>query len=60
MVLEKILGSPLDSKQMKPANIKEINPEYSLVGLMLKLNLWPILWPPDVNSLEEDPDAGKD
>ena len=27
---------------------------------MLKLNLWPILWPPDANSLEKDPDAGKD
>ena len=33
MVLEK---SPLDSKEIKPI-IKEINPEYSLKGLMLKL-----------------------
>jgi len=27
VVLEKILGSPLDSKEMRPANIKEINPD---------------------------------
>ena len=39
----------------------EINPEYALEGLMLKLNL-PILWPPDVKSwlIGKDPDAGKD
>ena len=36
MVLEKTLESPLDSK-IKPVNPKEINPEYSLEGLMLKL-----------------------
>ena len=39
----------------------EINPEYALEGLMLKLNL-PILWPPDVKSrlIAKGPDAGKD
>ena len=39
MVLEKTLVNPLDSKEIKPVNLKEINPEYSLEGLMLKLNL---------------------
>ena len=39
MVLEKILESPLDSKEVKPVNPKGINPEYSLEGLMLKLKL---------------------
>ena len=39
MVLEKILESPLDSKEIKPVNSKEINPDYSLEGLMLTLNL---------------------
>ena len=39
MVLEKILESPLDSKEIKPVNPKEINPDYSLEGLMLTLNL---------------------
>ena len=39
MVLEKTLESPLDCKEIKPVIIKEINPEYSLEGLMLKLKL---------------------
>ena len=39
MVLEKTLESPLDRKEIKPVNPKEINPEYSLEGLMLKLKL---------------------
>ena len=39
MVLEKTLESPLDSKEIQPVTIKEINPEYSLERLMLKLKL---------------------
>ena len=39
MVLEKTLESPLDSKEIKPVNLKEINLEYSLKGLLLKLKL---------------------
>ena len=39
MVLEKTLGSHLDYKEIKPINPKEISPEYSLEGLMLKLKL---------------------
>ena len=39
MVLEKTLESPLDCKGIKPLNPKEINLEYSLEGLMLKLKL---------------------
>ena len=39
MVLEKILESLLDCKEIKPGYIKEINPEYSLERLMLKLKL---------------------
>jgi len=30
--------------------LKEINPEYSLEGLMLKLKLQSILWPPEVKN----------
>ena len=37
MVLEKTLKSPLDNKEIKPVNPKEISPDYSLEGLMLKL-----------------------
>ena len=39
MVLEKTLESPLDCKEIKPVNPKEISPECSLEGLMLKLKL---------------------
>ena len=39
MVLEKTLESPLDCKEIKPVNPKEISPEYSLEGVMLKLKL---------------------
>ena len=38
-MLEKTFESPLDSKEIKPVNLKEINLEYSLKGLLLKLKL---------------------
>ena len=55
MVLEKTLESPLDCKEIEPVRLKEINPEYSLKGLMLKLKLY-------VKShlIGKDPDTGKD
>ena len=34
-----VLESPLDDKEIKPVILKEINLEYSLEGLMLKLKL---------------------
>ena len=37
VLLEKTLESPLDSREIKPAILKEINPEYTLERLMLKL-----------------------
>ena len=39
MVLEKTLESPLDCKGMHQFILKEISPEYSLEGLMLKLKI---------------------
>ena len=39
MELEKTLESPLDCKEIQTVNPKEISPEYSLEGLMLKLKL---------------------
>ena len=39
VVLEKILESPLDSKEIKPVNPKGSQSEYSFEGLMLKLKL---------------------
>ena len=58
VVLEKTLESPLAARRSNQAIMKEINPEYSLEGLMLKL----ILWPPDAKNwlIGKDPDAGKD
>ena len=63
MVLKK---TPLEYKEITPVNLKEISPEYSLEGLMLKLKLQyfgHLMWRAD--SLEgadafPDPDAGKD
>ena len=42
MVLEKTLESPLDSKEIKPVNPKEISPDAEAEA--------PILWPPDVKN----------
>ena len=39
MVLEKTLEGPLDSWRFNQSILKEISPEYSLAGLMLKLKL---------------------
>ena len=39
VVLERTLESRLDSKEIKPSILKEINPEYSLEGLVMKLKL---------------------
>ena len=39
VVLEKTLESPLDSKEINQSVLKEINPEYSVEGLMRKLKL---------------------
>ena len=37
MVLEKTLESPLTARRLNQSILKEINPEYSLEGLMLKM-----------------------
>ena len=57
----RFLRIPWDAKRSNWSILKEISPEYSLEGLMLKLNT-PILWPPDGKSrlIGNDPDAGKD
>ena len=39
MALEKTLESPLDSRRSNQSILKEISPDYSLEGLMLKLKL---------------------
>ena len=56
----RLLSVPWTARRWNQLILKEINPEYLLEGLMLKLKLL-ILWPPDVKSqlIEKDPDAGK-
>ena len=39
MVLEKTVENSLESKETNHSILKEINPEYSLEGLILKLKL---------------------
>jgi len=46
-VLEKTLGSPLDSKEIKPVNPKENQP-CIFIGRTDAEAETPILWPPDV------------
>ena len=60
-MLGRTRDSSLDCKEIKPINPKEINLEYSLEGLMLKLKLQHfdhLMW--RVNSMVKNPDAGKD
>jgi len=62
----KLLRDPWIARRFNQSTLKEINPEYSLEGLMLKLKYFgqyfPILWPPDTKNwlIGKDPDAGKD
>ena len=50
---------PWTSKRSNQSILKEINTEYSLEGLMLRLK-FQYCWPPDVKSqlIRKDPDAG--
>ena len=58
-MLEKPLESPSDCKETNQSILKEISPEYSLEGLMLKLQYFGHLMR-RVDLLEKGPDAGKD
>ena len=61
LVLEKILESPLDSKEIQPVNPKGNEP-WTFIGRTDVEVESPVLWPPDVKGkvLRKDPDAGKD
>ena len=62
MVLEKTLERvPWTVRRSDQSIPKEINPEYSLEGLILKLRLQ-YLWPPDTKCrlTGKDPDGGED
>ena len=55
------LRVPWTARRSNLSILKEISPEYSLEGLMLKLKL-PIRWPSDGKNwlIGKDPDAGRD
>ena len=57
----RLLRVPWTARRSNQSILKEINPEYPLEGLMLKLKLQ-YLWLPDVKSqlIGKDHDAGKD
>ena len=57
MVLEKTPESPLDSKEIRQSILREINPEYPLEGLMLKLQYFGQMMHTD--SLEKSLTLGK-
>ena len=57
----RLLKVPWTSRRSNQSILKEISPEYSLEGLMLKLKLQ-YFWPPDAKNwlTGKDPDSGKD
>ena len=57
MVLEKTPERPLDSKEIRQSILREINPEYPLEGLMLKLQYFGQMMHTD--SLEKSLTLGK-
>ena len=61
MVLEKMLDSPLDCKEVQPVNPKG-DQSWVFIGRTDAEAETPMLLPPDVKSwlIRKDPDAGKD
>ena len=61
MVLEKILESPLDCREIKPVNPKGGQP-WIFTGRTDSEAEAPVLWPLDTKSrlIGKDPDSGKD
>ena len=61
MVLEKILESPLDWKEIQPVHPKG-DQSWVFIGRTDVEAEPPILWPPDAKNqlIGKDPDAGKD
>ena len=59
--LRRLLRVPCTARRSNQFILKEINPEYSLEGLMAETEA-PIFWPLDAKSrlIRKDPDAGKD
>ena len=60
-MLERLWRVSWTARRSNQSILKEINPEYSLLGLNVEAEA-PILWPSDVKNqyIGKDPDAGKD
>ena len=58
----RLLRVPWTARRSNQSVLKEINPEYSLEGVMLTDAEASMIWPPDIKSrlTGKDPDAGKD
>ena len=58
----RLLRIPWTTRRSNQSFLKEINPEYSLEGLMLKLKLQSVPWPPHAKSwlIGKASDAGRD
>ena len=56
----RLLRVPLTARRSNQSVLKEINPEYSLIGRTDAEAEAPIFWSPDMNSqlIGKDPDAG--
>ena len=61
VVLEKMLKSLLDSKEIQPVHPKG-NQSWMFIGMTDDEAETPMLWPPDAKNwlIGKDPDAGKD
>ena len=61
IVLDKILESPLDCKEIQPVHPKGVQ-SWVFIGRTDAEAETPVLWPPDVKSwlIWKDPDSGKD
>ena len=61
VMLEKTLESPLESKEIKPVNLRGNQP-WVFIGRTDTEAKVPILWPPDANNwlIGKEPDAGWD
>ena len=59
--IRRLLGVLWTARRSNQSILKEMNPEYSLEGLMLKLKLQYFgHWMQRADSLEKDPHSGKD
>jgi len=58
----RLLRVPLTARRSNQSVLKEINPEYSLIGRTDAEAEAPIFWSPDMNSqlIGKDPDVRKD